>query len=232
MPAFPWTRFLTTIFLPVTTALVISGCDPSGADDQTVLTIGRDGQIVDAGEIDELAPFDPASQQLIYHLSLTQAEEYVRRFPDSTIFDIRPRDQFEAGHLPGATHAEWLHDKDVFQMLIGQMPKQEKYLIYGSTAMIADTAEAIVRLRTIGFQNLHTFYASYEAWQTASFPFEQGPDSDPLQLPDPPSEDYVDGISEPELKDHWDMWQRTKAYVEARDSKPVELDAETTTPSP
>jgi rhodanese-related sulfurtransferase len=212
-------------------AFANTACRKSDADSEPVLTIGRDGKIVEADQVDELAPFDPATQQLIYHLTLDQAAEYVRRFPDSMIFDFRSRSEYEAGHLPGATHADWLYDKDVFQMLIGQLPKGDKYLVYGSTAMITGTTEAIVRLRSIGFQNLHTFYESYEAWQAASLPFEQGPDPDPLPLPDPPSEEYVEGVSEPELKDHWEMWNRTRDYVAARDGKPVEVTAPDATPA-
>lgn len=216
-------RLLITTALLVIAALTQTACEKSDADGQVVLTIGRDGQIVEADQVDELAPFDPATQQLIYHLTLDQAAEFLRRFPDSMVLDIRPREQYEAGHLPGATHADWLHDKDIFQMLVGQMPKSEKYLVYGSTAMIADTAEAIVRLRSIGFQNLHIFYESFDAWQGASLPFEQGPDPDPLPLPDPPSEEYVEGESELDLKVHWDMWNLTKAYVDDRDGKPAEV---------
>lgn len=219
------------LFIPATslaiTALVSVACQKSDADSELVLTIGRDGQIVEADQVDELAPFDPATQQLIYHLTLEQAEEFVRRFPESMVFDIRPREQYETGHLPGATHADWLHDKDVFQMLVGQLPKSDKYLIYGSTAMMAETAKAIVLLRSIGFQNLHTFYQSYDAWQAASLPFEQGPDPEPLPLPDPPSEQYVEGESDADLKEHWDMWNRTQAYVAARDGLPVAPNSET-----
>ena len=207
----------------VIVALANTACQKSDADNETVLTIGRGGKIVEADQIDELAPFDPATQQLIYHLTLDQAAEFIRRFPDSMVFDIRSREQYEVGHLPGATHADWLHDKDVFQMLVGQLPKSDKYLVYGSTAMVADTAEAIVRLRSIGFQNLHTFYESYDAWQSASLAFEQGPDPDPLPLPDPPGEEYVEGVSEPDLNNHWDMWTRTKGYVDDRDGKPAEV---------
>lgn len=215
-------HFITTALL-VIAALAHTACQKSDGDGAMVLTIGRDGQIVEADQVDELAPFDPSTQQLIYHLTLDQAAEFVRRFPDSMVFDIRSREQYEEGHLPGATHADWLHDKDIFQMLVGEKPKSDKYLVYGSAAMVTDTAEAIVRLRSIGFQNLHTFYESFDAWQAASLPFEQGPDPDPLPLPDPPSEEYVEGESEPELKDHWDMWDRTKIYVEERDGKPAEV---------
>jgi rhodanese-related sulfurtransferase len=222
-------RLFITVASLVIAALANTACQKSDADSEAVLTIGRDGSIVYADQVDELASFDPTTQQLIYHLTLAQAEEFVRRFPGSMVFDIRSREQYEAGHLPGAPHADWLYDKDVFQMLVGEMPKSDKYLVYGSTAMVADTAEAIVRLRSIGFQNLHTFYESYDAWQGSSLPFEQGPDPEPLTLPDPPSEEYVEGVSEPDLKDHWDMWDRSKAYVEARDGKPA--DAGATTPA-
>ena len=221
-------RLFATVAALAFAALATTACRDSDADNEPVLTIGRDGQIVEADSIDELAPFDPATQQLIYHLTLEQAEEFVRRFPDSMVFDIRSREQYEAGHLPGATHADWLHDKDIFQMLVGQLPKGDKYLIYGSAAMIADSAEAIVLLRSIGFQNLHTFYQSYDAWQGASLPFEQGPDPDPLPLPEPPSEEYVEGVSEADLKEHWDMWNRTKIYVDARDGNPVEAESPAT----
>ena len=216
-------RLFATAAALLIAVLANTACKKSDADGQTVLTIGRDGKIVEADQVDKLAPFDPATQQLIYHLTLDQAEEFVRRFPDSMVLDIRTREQYEAGHLPGATHADWLHDKDIFLILVGEQPKSDKYLVYGSTAMIADTAEAIALLRTIGFQNLHTFYESYDAWQGASLPFEQGPDPDPLPLPDLPSEEYVEGVSEPELKEHWEMWGRSKVYVEERDGKPVEV---------
>ena len=213
--------FATALALGIA-ALAHTACQDSGSDGETVLTIGRDGKIVEADQVDELAPFDPATQQLIYHLTLDQAAEFIRRFPGSMVFDIRSREEYEAGHLPGATHADWRHNKEIFQMLVGQLPKSDKYLVYGSSAMIAETANAIVLLRSIGFQNLHIFYDSYDAWQSASLPFEQGPDPAPLALPDPPGEEYVEGVSEPELKEHWEMWHLTREYVEARDGKPAD----------
>lgn len=199
-------------------SMLLCACDKSSAENQPVLTIGADGEIVEVEQIDALAPFDPALQQLVYHLSLEQTEEFVRRFPNSVVIDIRPPEQYLAGHLPGAKNADWLADLEVFQMLVGQFPRTDKYLIYGSTAMLNDTGAAVALMRIIGFQNLHTFYASYDAWQNAGLPFEQGPDDRPIPLPESPSREIEAGVDDPELATAWAVWHRVEDMVELRDA--------------
>ncbi len=199
-------------------SMLLSACDKSSAENQPVLTIGAGGEIVEVDQIDALAPFDPALQQLVYHLSLEQTEEFIRRFPNSVVIDVRPPEQYLAGHLPGAKNADWLADLEVFQLLVGNLPKADKYLIYGSTAMLNDTGAAVALMRTIGFQNLHTFYASYDAWQSAGRPFEQGPDDHPIALPNPPSREVVEGVDDPELETAWVVWRRAEDMVSRRDA--------------
>jgi len=185
-------------------------------DGEVVLTIGPDGKPVEADQIDELAPFDPSVQQLIFHLNLAQTDEFVKRFPGSKIIDIRPPDQYEAGHLPGATNVDWLADKELFQLFVGQLLREEKYLVYGSVAMVPETAAAIALLRGIGFQNLYTFYDSYDAWQSGGLPFEQGPDPDPLPLPERP--EHVEGETIEVHEANLEIWQRAEQQVKLRNA--------------
>lgn len=189
-------------------------CGGDKKDEELVLTIGADGEIVEADQVDELAPFDPTLQQLIFHLNLKQAEEFVSRFPNATIFDIRSSDQYAGGHLPGSNHVDWLADRELFQLFVGQLPREDKCLIYGSTAMLQDTAAAIALLRGIGFQNIYTFQDSYDAWQSAGLPFEQGTDPNPLPLPLPPEE--VEGAGEEDLSAQWAVWRRAEQQVNLR----------------
>lgn len=185
-------------------------------DGEVVLTIGNDGNVVPVDEVDELAPFDPAVQQLVFHLNLTQTEEFVKRFPDSTILDIRPPDQYEAGHLPGATNVDWLADQELFQLFVGQLLREDKYLVYGSVAMVPETAAAIALLRGVGFQNIYTFYESYDAWQNGGLPFEQGPDPEPLPLPDRPEQ--VEGETVEVFEANLEIWKRAEQHVMLRDA--------------
>ncbi len=185
-------------------------------DGESVLTIGPEGNVVEADKVDELAPFDPAVQQLIFHLNLAQTEQFVKRFPGATIIDSRPADQYEAGHLSGATNVDWLADKELFQMFVGQLPKEEKYLVYGSVAMVEDTAAAIALMRGIGFQNIYTFYESYDAWQNGGLPFEQGPDPEPLPLPERP--ENVAGETVEAFEANLEIWKRAEQQVKLRNA--------------
>ena len=185
-------------------------------DGEVVLTIGNDGNVVPVDEVDELAPFDPAVQQLVFHLNLTQTEEFVKRFPNCTILDIRPPDQYEAGHLPGATNVDWLADQELFQLFVGQLLREDKYLVYGSVAMVPETAAAIALLRGVGFQNIYTFYESYDAWQNGGLPFEQGPDPEPLPLPDRPEQ--VEGETVEVFEANLEIWKRAEQHVMLRDA--------------
>lgn len=201
------------VLLTVSAGLLSCGDKNSG---EVVLSIGPDGNVVEADKIDELAPFDPAVQQLIFHLNLAQASEFVKRFPDSTVIDIRPPDEYQAGHVPGASNVDWLADQELFQMFVGQLKRDEKYLVYGSVAMIPETAAAIALLRGIGFQNLYTFYESYDAWQNAGMPFEQGRDPEPLPLPERPEQ--VEGETEEVFEANLEIWKRAEQQVKQRDA--------------
>ena len=210
-------HFMSTI-LVATIAGSMASCGGGGdeGNEEVELTIGPDGEIVEVDEVDELAPFDPALQQLIYHLNLDQAEEFVRRYPSSLIFDVRPKAEYEAGHLPGATHVDWRADQELFQFFIGQLPREDKYMVYGSVAMAGETPAAIALLRGIGFRNLFLFLDHYEGWQNAGLPFEQGPDPDPLPLPDQPEQEEVEGDAD--LAIIWALWRRANEFVKQRDA--------------
>lgn len=93
------------------------------------------------------------------------------RQPDLVLLDVRERDAFEAGHLPGARHLprgqlELRVDKELPDPTVRVLT----YCQYGKISTLAAAT-----LHTMGYTRVVALDGGMEAWAQAGYPIEKGP---------------------------------------------------------
>lgn len=110
------------------------------------------------GYFDERDAFEPVSRQ-----------ELARRLKDGvvTVLDVRPPDEFAAGHLP---HAINIPLRDLARRLRG-LPKKREIVAYCRGPYCVLAFEAVALLRQRGFR-VHRLEDGYPEWRAGGFPVE------------------------------------------------------------
>lgn len=85
-------------------------------------------------------------------------------FEAATFVDTRSADQFEAGHIPGATHIEW---REVPRR-IDELPESGLVILYCNTGSLS--AQAAFAARLMGRENVVVLQSGIIGWQeTAAY---------------------------------------------------------------
>ena len=84
-----------------------------------------------------------------------------------TVLDVRPRDEYEAGHLPGAVNVS-LADLEV---RLGELDPSHEVVAYCRGAYCVLSFEAVAALRAHGF-NARRLEDGFPEWKAAGLPFE------------------------------------------------------------
>ena len=96
-------------------------------------------------------------------------EELLRRAKDGlvTVLDVRPADEFEVGHLPGAVNIQL---SDLNERL-GDLNKNREIIAYCRGAYCVLSFEAVANLRTAGFK-ARRLEEGYPEWKAAGLPVD------------------------------------------------------------
>lgn len=85
-------------------------------------------------------------------------------FEAATFVDTRSADQFEAGHIPGATHIEWREVPG----RIDELPESGLVILYCNTGSLS--AQAAFAARLMGRENVVVLQSGIIGWQeTAAY---------------------------------------------------------------
>lgn len=87
-----------------------------------------------------------------------------------TVLDVRPRDEYEAGHLPGAVNVS-LADLEV---RLGELDPSLEVVAYCRGAYCVLSFEAVAALRAHGF-NARRLEDGFPEWKAAGLPVEHTP---------------------------------------------------------
>lgn len=95
--------------------------------------------------------------------------ELVRRLKDGlvTVLDVRPEDEFAAGHLPNAVNIPL---RDLARRL-REIPKSREIVAYCRGPYCVLAFEAVALLRSRGF-NIRRLEDGYPEWKAAGLPVE------------------------------------------------------------
>lgn len=96
-------------------------------------------------------------------------EELVRRIRDGlvTLLDVRPRDEFAAGHLPGAINVP-LHE---LEQRLADLPRDEEIIAYCRGPYCVFSFEMVATLRERGFK-ARRLEDGYPEWMAAGLPVQ------------------------------------------------------------
>lgn len=83
--------------------------------------------------------------------------------------DVRSKISFEHGHIPGALNLDVRHDDFVAQFQKAASPDQE-IVIYCRGINCDRSAEAIILVHPLGYENLFYFKAGLPGWEEAGYP--------------------------------------------------------------
>lgn len=87
-----------------------------------------------------------------------------------TVLDVRPPEEYAAGHLPGAVNVPLAE----LEKHLEYLPAGKEVVAYCRGPYCVLAFEAVATLRTHGL-SARRFEAGYPEWQTAGLPTEQGP---------------------------------------------------------
>jgi len=89
-----------------------------------------------------------------------------------TILDIRPEDEFEKEHIPGAENLDY-HGHH-FQSKVEKLDKEKNYLIYCKSG--ARGAYFMDKMRESGFNGAYNILGGFVAWKVSKLPLESSTD--------------------------------------------------------
>lgn len=84
-----------------------------------------------------------------------------------TLLDVRPEDEYRAGHLPGAINAPI----DQLDEVIDHLPRDQEIIAYCRGPYCVLSHEAVQRLRHLGFR-VRRFEEGFPEWKAAGLPVQ------------------------------------------------------------
>lgn len=86
------------------------------------------------------------------------------------ILDVRPWDEFEIEHLPGAINLDY--DGHQFQKKVLNLEKGKDYIIYCRSGVRGEYFMGI--MRELGFHQVHNILGGFVGWKISKLPLEEG----------------------------------------------------------
>jgi rhodanese-related sulfurtransferase len=93
----------------------------------------------------------------------------LRQDKKNVVLDVRTPEEYNAGHIAGATNIDF--NADDFQQKIGKLDKDKTYLVHCAAG--GRSARACNHLGKLNFPNLYNLEGGMTAWQKAGKPVEK-----------------------------------------------------------
>lgn len=101
-------------------------------------------------------------------LPIPEAEKFLADHPDAIILDLRPPENYAAGHLPGATNDD-VTDDATYKSVLAALDKTKWYLVHSVVGHFR-TVRALEYFEANGFEHAAAIDGGYQAWGTAGKP--------------------------------------------------------------
>lgn len=120
-------------------------------------------------EVERLTAQYLTARDTLSPVSFAELQRLVRR-GEVTLIDVRPRAEYEAGHIPGALSVPIAE----LPGRIAELPKRKEIVAYCRGAYCLYSTEAVALLRSRGLRAKRA-HEGLPDWQLAGFPVERGP---------------------------------------------------------
>ena len=101
-------------------------------------------------------------------LPIPEAEKFLAQHPDAIILDLRPPENYAAGHLPGAKNYDVTDDAN-YKSVLAPLDKNKWYLVHSVVGHFR-TVRALEYFEANGFQHAAAIDGGYQAWVAAGKP--------------------------------------------------------------
>ncbi|MCK5362751.1 MAG: rhodanese-like domain-containing protein, partial [Gammaproteobacteria bacterium] len=104
------------------------------------------------------------------NLEAVSRQELLRRSEDGlvTVLDVRPSDEYEVGHIPGALNVPL----EELEQHLATLPKEQEVIAYCRGEYCVLAFEAVAELRKKGF-TARRLEEGYPEWKAAGLPVER-----------------------------------------------------------
>src|SRR4030095_1732909 len=85
---------------------------------------------------------------------------------DAVIIDVRDKDEWDEGHIPGATHIS----RGTIELDIEEKVSDPNAMIIGHGGGGGRSARAAQNLQKMGYKNVRSMAGGLKAWKTAGLP--------------------------------------------------------------
>ena len=110
---------------------------------------------------------DPHFDGVIFQTHAQELAKRLRRpFPPACVLDVRPRQQFAAGHIPGARHAS---PEELSQGLPAGIEASTEFFVVGAGPEDAAIRPASQALRAAGARRVVEFSGGMSEWRAYGF---------------------------------------------------------------
>jgi rhodanese-related sulfurtransferase len=112
-----------------------------------------------------LAAKQPAKVQRV------DVEEFdkLRANKNSVVLDVRTKEEFKAGHIPGAVNIDFKAAD--FEQQVGKLDKSKPYLVHCAAGV--RSAAASKKMESAGFKELYDLAPGFRGWEKAGKPVEK-----------------------------------------------------------
>lgn len=93
-------------------------------------------------------------------VNAAQAEEMMKN-EEVVVLDVRTPDEWNKGHLEGATHINFYDDN--FEQEVAKLPKDKEYVVYCHSG--GRSAKAVQMMKESGFEQVHNLQGGIIAWE-------------------------------------------------------------------
>lgn len=124
-------------------------------------------------QLDEIMAQLEEKYTTVNHIETERAAQWLARFPNTIVLDIREEEEFAVSHLRNAYHVPPNTSlKQVVSTVLKDVSPEETIIVYCSVGF--RSAEFAQKLAAIGYQNVYNLKGSVFAWVNEGRPVYQG----------------------------------------------------------
>lgn len=149
--------------LPLCLLLLIAlpACDSTDGNDQT-----STGNAPDASDTSNTSD---SSDTFVRNIGPDAAADLLESESDLVVLDVRTPDEYEDGHISGATLLNFYEDN--FDQQLDQLDKDQPYLVHCASG--GRSSDAREKMKEMGFTKIYHLDGGFQAWQQAGKPVEE-----------------------------------------------------------
>ena len=116
-----------------------------------------------------LAQADDDGQDSVTSIEVNAAIDFVARYENAVIMDVRTPVEYEMSHITGAVNVN-VQDESFEDMVIALDPNKTYIVHCTKNPAGGRSSRALETLQSLGFKHLYSLEGGYVAWQDAELP--------------------------------------------------------------